>query len=60
LKQRKASQKTASAKEREVQKNEDEVRNGFGEELKTPFSLTTMLVCQLIMEVIWKAHQLGD
>jgi hypothetical protein len=36
------------------------VRNGFVEELRTTFSLTTMSVCQLIIEVIWKACQLGE
>jgi hypothetical protein len=47
-------------KRRKYGRNEAEARNDFVEELKTIFSRSTMLVCHLIMEVIWKDCRLGD
>jgi hypothetical protein len=35
-------------------------RNTFVAELKTILSMSTMLVCHLIMKVIWNDRQLGD
>ena len=47
-------------KRRKYGRNEDEARNIFVKELRTIFSLSTMLVCHLTMEVIWKDSRLGD
>jgi hypothetical protein len=60
LKQRKASQKTASAKETEVRKKRGQGEKRLWRGIEDTIFTDYMLACQLIMEVIWKAHQLRD